>query len=106
MFAKSQHLDRHALDVNSDLIAFAQLTFAYSTESVNGVPTLSARDIHALLPRNRGELRYGALLSVNAGVVEELLFRLAFPVLIFAATDSAASRRSIRNRRSGSCTSA
>jgi len=23
--------------VNSDLIAFAQLTFAYSTESVNGV---------------------------------------------------------------------
>jgi len=28
----------HALDVNSDLVAFAQLTFAYSTESVNGVP--------------------------------------------------------------------
>jgi hypothetical protein len=24
--------------VNSDLIAFAQLTFAFSTESVNGVP--------------------------------------------------------------------
>jgi Zn-dependent M28 family amino/carboxypeptidase len=28
----------HALNVNSDLIAFAALTFAYSTESVNGVP--------------------------------------------------------------------
>ena len=28
----------HALDTNSDLIAFAVLTFAYSTESVNGVP--------------------------------------------------------------------
>ena len=28
----------HALDVNSDVIAFAMLTFAYSTESVNGVP--------------------------------------------------------------------
>jgi Zn-dependent M28 family amino/carboxypeptidase len=27
----------HALEVNSDLIAFAQLTFAFSTESVNGV---------------------------------------------------------------------
>jgi Zn-dependent M28 family amino/carboxypeptidase len=27
----------HALRVNSDLVAFAQLTFAYSTESVNGV---------------------------------------------------------------------
>ncbi|MGS0685452.1 M28 family metallopeptidase [Nakamurella sp. GG22] len=27
-----------ALEVNSDLVAFAQLTYAYSTESVNGVP--------------------------------------------------------------------
>lgn len=27
----------HILELNSDLIAFAQLTFAYSTESVNGV---------------------------------------------------------------------
>ena len=32
------NIDRHALAVNSDLIAFAALTFAYSTESVNGVP--------------------------------------------------------------------
>jgi len=32
------NIDDHALDVNSDLIAFAMLTFAYSTESVNGVP--------------------------------------------------------------------
>jgi Zn-dependent M28 family amino/carboxypeptidase len=31
------NIDLHALEVNSDLIAFAQLTFAYSTESVNGV---------------------------------------------------------------------
>jgi Zn-dependent M28 family amino/carboxypeptidase len=28
----------HALDVNSDAIAFAVLTYAYSTETVNGVP--------------------------------------------------------------------
>jgi hypothetical protein len=28
----------HALEVNSDLIAFAQLAFAFSTETVNGVP--------------------------------------------------------------------
>ena len=33
-----ENVDLHALDVNSDLIAFAMLTFAYSTESVNGVP--------------------------------------------------------------------
>ena len=32
-----ENIDLHALEVNSDLIAFAQLTFAYSTESVNGV---------------------------------------------------------------------
>jgi Zn-dependent M28 family amino/carboxypeptidase len=32
------NIDLHALEVNSDLIAFAMLTFAYSTESVNGVP--------------------------------------------------------------------
>jgi Zn-dependent M28 family amino/carboxypeptidase len=28
----------HALEVNSDLIAFSMLTYAYSTEDVNGVP--------------------------------------------------------------------
>jgi hypothetical protein len=32
------NVNEHALEVNSDLIAFAQLTFAYSTESVNGAP--------------------------------------------------------------------
>ncbi len=32
------NVNLHALEVNSDLIAFAMLTFAYSTESVNGVP--------------------------------------------------------------------
>jgi Zn-dependent M28 family amino/carboxypeptidase len=32
------NVDRHALEVNSDLIAFAMLTYAYSTETVNGVP--------------------------------------------------------------------
>ena len=51
------------------------------------VPTIG--DIGALLPRNRPELVLGALLSVNAGVVEELLFRLAVPALIFGATGSA-----------------
>ena len=31
------NIDLHAFEVNSDLVAFAQLTFAYSTETVNGV---------------------------------------------------------------------
>jgi membrane protease YdiL (CAAX protease family) len=51
------------------------------------VPTIG--DIGALLPRNRPELVLGVLLSVNAGVFEELLFRLALPALIFGATGSA-----------------
>jgi Zn-dependent M28 family amino/carboxypeptidase len=32
------NFNEHALDVNTDAIAFAVLTFAYSTEPVNGVP--------------------------------------------------------------------
>jgi Zn-dependent M28 family amino/carboxypeptidase len=32
------NLDHHALEVNADAVAFAVLTYAYSTESVNGVP--------------------------------------------------------------------
>lgn len=32
------NVNLHALEVNSDLIAFAMLTYAYSTETVNGVP--------------------------------------------------------------------
>jgi Zn-dependent M28 family amino/carboxypeptidase len=38
----------HALEVNSDLIAFAQLTYAYSTETVNGVAGKSAPDAPTL----------------------------------------------------------
>lgn len=51
------------------------------------VPTLG--DIGALLPRNRRELLYGAGLSLNAGILEELLFRLAVPALVFAVSGSA-----------------
>jgi len=46
-------------------------------------------DIRAMLPRNRQELRLGAMLSLNAGVVEEVLFRIAIPALIFGASGSA-----------------
>jgi len=43
-------------------------------------------DIVALLPRNRPELGWGAALSINAGVVEEALFRLALPALLVIVT--------------------
>ncbi|AYY15435.1 M20/M25/M40 family metallo-hydrolase [Actinobacteria bacterium YIM 96077] len=44
----------HALEVNSDLIAFAQLTFAYSTESVNGVPGRQVPGLPRELPDPAG----------------------------------------------------
>ncbi|MCU1544071.1 MAG: family intrarane metalloprotease protein [Microbacteriaceae bacterium] len=53
------------------------------------VPSIG--DVQALLPRNRAELRYGAALAINAGVVEELLFRLAMPALVFGFTGNAVS---------------
>jgi len=43
-------------------------------------------DIASLLPRNRPELGVGAALSVNAGIVEEALFRLALPALLVVVT--------------------
>jgi membrane protease YdiL (CAAX protease family) len=49
----------------------------------------SVGDVQSLLPRNRAELKWGALLSINAGVVEELLFRLAMPALLFGITGNA-----------------
>jgi membrane protease YdiL (CAAX protease family) len=52
--------------------------------SVTEIPAVG--DIRALLPRNRGELPYGAGLAVTAGIAEELLFRLALPALLFGIT--------------------
>jgi hypothetical protein len=49
-----QNVNRHALRVNSDLIAFAMLTFAYSTESVNGVPGKDVPGRFPTLPEPAG----------------------------------------------------
>lgn len=51
-----------------------------------GDEVVSLGDVQAILPRNRQELVLGGLLSINAGIVEELLFRLALPALLFATT--------------------
>jgi len=53
-----------------------------------GDEVMMVGDISAMLPRNRQELRLGALLSVNAGIVEELVFRLALPAALFGASGS------------------
>jgi len=48
------NVNEHALEVNSDLIAFAMLTFAYSTESVNGVPGDEVPGKPVVLPEPAG----------------------------------------------------
>lgn len=68
-------------------LVIGALALVFLGRNATEVPTIG--DIHALLPRNRAELKYGWLLSINAGVVEELLFRLALPVLIFAVFGNA-----------------
>lgn len=107
-----QYIPRFLADVNTwPWIADARRTFdaggALSIALAVGIPVLivalsvlgivvarreadvpAIGNIQALLPRNRAELPYGAALSLNAGVVEELLFRLALPALIFGFTGS------------------
>ena len=48
---------------------------------VDAIPAVG--DIRALLPRVRGELKYGIGLGLSAGIFEELLFRLGIPALLF-----------------------
>ena len=56
----------------------------------NETALVSVGNVQALLPRNKKELPYGAALSINAGLVEELLFRLALPAVIFGVTGNGA----------------
>lgn len=54
-----------------------------------GRPVGTLGDIGAVLPRNRAELLPAALLSVTAGVTEELAFRLYVPLLLVLVTGQA-----------------
>jgi membrane protease YdiL (CAAX protease family) len=45
-------------------------------------------DIEALLPRNRGEVNWCILLALNAGISEEIFYRIALPLLVLGATGS------------------
>lgn len=47
-------------------------------------------DVERVLPRDRREWRWSAALALSAGVTEELYFRLLLPLLIAAASGSAA----------------
>ena len=69
-----------AIGVSIALVGGTILAVYLARKTVD-VPTIG--DVSALLPRDRKELGYGIALSLNAGVVEELLFRLAVPTLVF-----------------------
>ncbi|WP_433830334.1 M28 family metallopeptidase [Actinoplanes sp. CA-015351] len=59
------NLDYKALEINSDLIAFAQLTFAFSTESVNGVPGKKVPGKPVTLPAPAGP--QGTFVTTDGG---------------------------------------
>lgn len=69
------------------LVTFAVWAIIAARSETDEIPAVG--DIQAMLPRNRAELPYGAALSINAGIVEELLFRLAMPAMVFAFTGNA-----------------
>lgn len=52
-------------------------------------PVAPLGDVGALVPRNRPETAHAAMLSVAAGITEELAFRLYLPLLIALVTGSA-----------------
>ena len=45
-------------------------------------------DIEALLPRNRKEIAASVPLALNAGISEEIFYRVALPILALEATGS------------------
>jgi len=74
------------IGISVALIAGAVLGIVAARKETE-IPSLG--DVQALLPRTRAELKWGAALSINAGVVEELMFRLALPAALYGLTHSA-----------------
>ncbi len=61
-----------------------------STNSANEDPQSDVgRDILPLMPRNASERFWTAILSINAGLSEELCFRVAIPMLLLIVSGSA-----------------
>ncbi len=68
------------------LLGVAALTWFGARSARRDGGIMMVGDIAALLPRNRPELGWGSALSINAGIVEEGLFRLAMPALLVVVT--------------------
>jgi len=70
------------------VIGFAVLTFVGIRAARKEKDVVTIGDIQSMLPRNKQELRLGAAMSINAGIFEELVFRLGLPALVFGASGS------------------
>lgn len=63
--------------------------FAVAIFSRRSKKTRQIGDIDALMPRNAAETLWMALMSINAGLGEELFFRLLLPLLLILVTGRA-----------------
>lgn len=72
-----------ALLVGSVVSPLLRAKSDHQTQVRGGSPGPDPRNLGPLLPRNRRERIWTALLSLNAGVSEELAFRLLLPVLFW-----------------------
>lgn len=70
-------------------VGFTVLTVVGVLGARKETELMSIGDIQAMLPRNRQELVLGGAMSINAGIFEELVFRLSLPALVYGATGSA-----------------
>lgn len=70
-------------------MALLRVYSEHKTSSTESQPTQHARDIAHLFPRNESERFWTGLLSISAGITEELSFRLLIPLLIYNVTGQA-----------------
>jgi membrane protease YdiL (CAAX protease family) len=75
--------------VTAIVLATVLATFVARRRGV-AVKTRTLGDIAPLMPRNGAETVWTALLSINAGIGEELFFRLTLPLLLALVTGNAA----------------
>jgi membrane protease YdiL (CAAX protease family) len=78
-----------AFDLAFGLIAimvFLGLAPVLLKAKIDGAPSRTVGDIDAVMPRNRREIIWGGFLSINAGISEELFFRLVLVFAVFAVT--------------------
>ncbi len=71
-------------------VVFGALLAIRTARRGGGAPKLrTLGDIAPLMPRNGAETIWTGLLSINAGIGEELFFRLALPLLLVLVTGNA-----------------